>query len=596
MEIEGISFRVGMNSSELKRGAEEAKGAVEDLSNETQEMASNMAQAGDQASDSMRGLSDEMNETARSGEDLGRALSDTERAQISLSNAVIEAEQAAQRAAEAQQTYNDAVAEYGANSPQAVAAAQNMTKANNDAALANDKVAQSHEKVEAASKKNTAAMKDSALGMTQALTSGFALYQAFDSIEKKQYQVEMATLAADRATKSVGVAQTSYNAALAKYGADAPETVAAYTNLEIANQAAELATQKVQMAQNDLNDQMTRTALTVVPAVISGIDGLSRAWKGMQGLGIGEHLETLKGKISGLGSDKAGPLFSAAMGAASLGFAFGAFTTDSEETRIAFSLLTGATLAAASAQWIWNAAKSFGLGLTGFGLALVGAAGVAAAGVYALSEMYGAPANKEQGDELRKNAENNWQQGQELNLQGLSDGSGGGSSAGGAGGSGGPVKTRHVMIRWSRDGTDANGNPTRFWYVGDSDVELDDNTVAKYRNTKPTYKSDASWKYLWETAHSGSADGEWTEDQRWEDYGGSLVAYYGSGGLVTEPTFAVIGDTGPERVLNPAETRAYDSGRGGGNTYIFNVDGARDVDLVTEAIASKLQRERGMMG
>lgn len=48
------------------------------------------------------------------------------------------------------------------------------------------------------------------------------------------------------------------------------------------------------------------------------------------------------------------------------------------------------------------------------------------------------------------------------------------------------------------------------------------------------------------------------------------IPTYGTGGTAYKPTLAMIGDTGPERVLNPIETRAYERGAGKAVAYTDN--------------------------
>ncbi len=55
---------------------------------------------------------------------------------------------------------------------------------------------------------------------------------------------------------------------------------------------------------------------------------------------------------------------------------------------------------------------------------------------------------------------------------------------------------------------------------------------------------------------------------------------YERGGLVTRPTLAVLGESGPERVLNPRETKRYEKGLGGDTFYVtlqaFDIMGFED--------------------
>jgi len=60
-----------------------------------------------------------------------------------------------------------------------------------------------------------------------------------------------------------------------------------------------------------------------------------------------------------------------------------------------------------------------------------------------------------------------------------------------------------------------------------------------------------------------------------------MIPALASGALVTKPTIALIGESGPERVLNAEETRSYQSGNGGGSTT-YNFYGPITQDRIFE--------------
>jgi hypothetical protein len=269
------------------------------------------------------------------------------------------------------------------------------TKMGNDTALASDKTAtgmeSSSSRVATSAATTGGSMKMLGLGFSQTATSAFSLFQSFDNIEKKQYAVEKANLAVDKSEVSLKKAQDEYNDAVTKYGVTSQEAEAAATKLQIATDANDLANERARLSQNSLNDSMTMAALTVIPSVISGIDGMSKVWKNLQGLDVIGHL---KGITSTLGGNKMA-LASWGAGIAAVAVVYAAFTTKSEDTRIMLSLLAGGLVAAAAAQWIWNAAAAFTIGLTGVGIALIAVAAAAAASVYLLSSTYGSSTSGE---------------------------------------------------------------------------------------------------------------------------------------------------------------------------------------------------------
>jgi hypothetical protein len=186
-----------------------------------------------------------------------------------------------------------------------------------------------------------------------------------------------------------------------------------------------------------------------------------------------------------------------------------AFNAKSQETRLMLSLLAGGLIAAASAQWILNAASAFGLSLTGVGIALVAVATAAAAAVYLLSSQYGAPA------EPQTNVD--------ANSAALQAGASGGSSS--------------------------------------SSGELSD------------YDREMLARGLVKDQH-----GNWQEP-------GSFA----SGGWAMSPQLAYVAEREPELIIPQSRMGEL----GGGGTVIFNVNGARDVDLVVDEIVRKLRNEGG---
>ena len=239
-------------------------------------------------------------------------------------------------------------------------------------------------RMEGATIRSTGSFKQLGLGMTQAMTSAFALYRSIDDLEKKQYQVEKANLAVDRSEQAVKKAQDDYNTAMDKFGPTSQQATDAATKLSIATDANDLANERARLSQNSLNDSMLQAGIMIIPSVISGIDGMSKVWKNLKDLDIAGHLGTISTTLS---SNKMA-LVSWGAGLAAIGVIFGAFTTKSESTRVMLSLLAGGLIAAAAAQWIFNAAAAFGLSLTGVGIALVAVAAAAAAAVYVLSSTY----------------------------------------------------------------------------------------------------------------------------------------------------------------------------------------------------------------
>lgn len=366
MELEGLSLKAVMDSSGIVRGANESADALDDLSESVERSSTSMAGAADQMSSSAGEMGASFDSAARSGTGLEQSIDGVSSSQGEL--------------ASSNTTVSTTLDAY--------------TKDAGEAAEASEKVAASQGRVTEANSKATMSTKDTALAMTQVATSAMALYGAYDAVGDAQLALDRANLQVEKSQREVDSAQKTYNDTLAKYGETAIETQLASENLRLKQEEVKLNTDAAANAQENYNEKMVQAGLTIIPAVISGVDGLSKAWKGLQSLDLTSSI----GSINDVLKAHRGAIISAGAGLAAVAVIYGAFTTTSQETRIGLSLLAGGLVAAAAAQWVWNAATAFGLGLTGAGLILVGVAGAAAATVYALSSKYGA--------EIEENAAN----------------------------------------------------------------------------------------------------------------------------------------------------------------------------------------------
>lgn len=446
-----------------------------------------------------------------------------------------------------------------------------------------------------------------AVGMSQMMTSAFSLYQSIDNIEKKQYALEKAQLAAKKATEAVDQAQKDYNEAVTKFGANSPQAIDAQDKLALAQETASLSTDRVQLSQNNLNDSMMMAGLTVIPAVISGIDGMGKMWKNIQGMNIGGAggiLEKIKGGLQGLGSDKAGLLFSVGAGVGALGFIFAAFTSKSPEIKLACSIMGGALVALAAKQWIMNTAATYGLGLTGAGAILIGVAVAAAAATYALSEMYGAKAEAPPetptgaggggagGGSLAEQAKaltlaNVW----EMPTQTPGAGMTGKEMA--AAGLGEYIKQTGVFIPKEEAlihddiafKVSAGANKGKYKWIREGPAEDMYFTMEELKAIQGGDRPEINIR-PWFT---------FGLEERTDDLGNVWLQgkHFQRGGLPTRDVFGFVEKD--EAVLPLTDPQAMNKislalGGAGGRTIInyFNINGARDVDLVMDEIARKL--------
>lgn len=384
-----------------------ARGVFKEAGEAAEDMAEMMGDAGDaamsageqltQAGQACEEMAEEMEGASRSSTGLGRALSDAERAQIAMSNAAVEAERAAARAAEAQRNYNDAVAKYGSNSLEAMSAAQDLTVSQNNAALAADKLAQASESAEASVTKYSESAFKAVTGASALTMAGFSLYKTWDNIETKQRALENANLSLQNSQNVVAKAQATLNQAIEQYGIDSPQAALATSSLENAQNRLMMASNSAENAQGALNDAQTTAYITTIPSLIAGLKSAKDLYDGL--VDVGPKVVTA---IKGIDSAQAlasSSAFRLAAGAGAFAAIYVAFTTDSEETRVAMSLLAGAMMTAAVATWALNAAKAAGLTLStlGAGALLVGVALASAAAIYAGASMFGATAMAEGG-------------------------------------------------------------------------------------------------------------------------------------------------------------------------------------------------------
>lgn len=269
------------------------------------------------------------------------------------------------------------------------AKAQNMTFVfGGVAASANDM----GDSTEAAGAKMSTSLLNVATGVSGLTLSAYSLYKLWDSIEDKQVALDRANRTMESSQNNLTKAQQAYNRAVEEYGADSIQATSAALSMENAQRSLENASVSAEQAQKAVNDAQTQAYLMTIPGLITGLKSAKDMYDGL--VAVGPKVVTAIGNIDSVQKLAASSAFRMAAGAGAFTAIYVAFTTDSEDTRVAMSLLAGALVAAASAQWILNAAQAFGLSLTVAGLAIVGVAAAAAATTYALASTYGAPTDQ----------------------------------------------------------------------------------------------------------------------------------------------------------------------------------------------------------
>jgi len=110
-----------------------------------------------------------------------------------------------------------------------------------------------------------------------AAAAGFALYNMYDRITEIQVSVDRANVALKASLNAVEDAQRRHNIQVRKYGADSAEAAAAAADLLIAQERAEVAASRAQMAQENFNEAIVRMAIGIIPTAITMVDSISKA-------------------------------------------------------------------------------------------------------------------------------------------------------------------------------------------------------------------------------------------------------------------------------------------------------------------------------
>jgi len=491
---------------------------------------------------------------------------------------------------------------------------KDLEKTGTDAKTLGTNMTTSSTAVKDSGMKMEGSLKGLALGMSQTMTSAFSLYQSFDNIEKKQYALEKAHLAAKKATEAVDQAQKDYNESVEKYGADSIEAQDALDKLNLSKEAAALADEREKISQDNVNDSMTMAALTVIPGVISGFDGLARSWKTFSNLDPGGLAGKLKDAFSALGTDKIGILAGVGLGIGSIFTTFKALTAKTKEEKEVYTGLAMVFNALTVATWALNAAKAFGVALTPIvGVGIVAAAGVAALATYALASQFGVDLEKPSevpspGTTPAPTATPKTPAEKYGDLYG---------GEYGVGEFGGAVPLAADITR-----TTETGSYSAIGWVPKHETLIHEKGIA-YVITKGKNAGKFLWnrpgpmfgQYLTEDDLKRIRSKNYLEDREqdirpwitygWErdkdDMGNTVLVglHLQKGGLVLGDTLGMIHRD--EAVLPLTDTRAMDAiaaaiGGGGGTTIInnFYIDGSKDVDLVFGEIANRMRTIRGV--
>jgi len=132
-------------------------------------------------------------------------------------------------------------------------------------------------KVEDESQKLQDGMRKLVTGLSGVATSAFALYNAWDNVQDMQVSVSRANLQVQSTLNSLEDTQRRYNATVEKYGADSEQAAAAAKDLQLAQERYSVSVERAEMVQGNLNETIVRSALSVIPSLITMVDSVSKA-------------------------------------------------------------------------------------------------------------------------------------------------------------------------------------------------------------------------------------------------------------------------------------------------------------------------------
>ena len=137
-----------------------------------------------------------------------------------------------------------------------------------------NRVDEAGKRVQESTQRVTASSKDLVMGFSGVATSAFALYNAYDAVQDMQVSVDRANVSAKGSLNSLEDAQRKYNETVRLYGEDSEKAQIASKDLTLAQERYQVAAERAEMMQGNLNERMVSSALMVIPSVITMIGSL----------------------------------------------------------------------------------------------------------------------------------------------------------------------------------------------------------------------------------------------------------------------------------------------------------------------------------
>lgn len=171
-------------------------------------------------------------------------------------------------------------------------------------------------------------------------TAAFNLYNSYDRIHDSEVALDRANVTMKASLNALEDSQKKLNVAIAKYGEDSPQATEAAKDLALAQDRLKVATERAELAQNNINSTMMTAALQTIPTLTTMVGGLEKLL-GDGGLSgalskVGGHLTEAIGGLGGLNLSSIAAAGGVALGAAAIGacaVSLGQWVTESEEAR-----------------------------------------------------------------------------------------------------------------------------------------------------------------------------------------------------------------------------------------------------------------------
>ncbi len=221
-----------------------------------------IAGASDKIAASLRNVEAVQNDFSRAVTNSVAPLTEAEQAQLQQAASSLQLKDAQMEVQTKQDELNQVIRQYGVDSKEAAAAVRDLNAAQEGLASAQSRVVEE-------TKRASINYKDLTISVAGVATAGFALYNAYDNIRDIMVSVDRANLAVKSSQNQLEDTQRRYNDAVEKYGSASEEAQAAQSDLTLAVERNGVALERANMLQGNYNETIVRSAISVLPSVIT---------------------------------------------------------------------------------------------------------------------------------------------------------------------------------------------------------------------------------------------------------------------------------------------------------------------------------------